>query len=131
MAGVAPPRRNAYLGGMAIFPRPVSPFRAIRDLRVFLAQRQKHELVFAFLSVFLTVMLIAGFYVDSSFKTPWKRKIQYVESWPLDRSLAQIKAQQKIDQAAKKIREAELEKRRQEKMAQFKKLDKKLDDLGF
>ena len=120
-----------YLGRMAIFPRPVSPFKAIRDLRMFLAQRQKHELIFAFLSVFLTVMLIVGFYVDSSFKTPWKRNIQYVESWPLDRSLAQIKAQQKIDQAKKKLLQAELDKRKAENMRQFKKLDKKLDDLGL
>ena len=116
---------------MAIFPRPVSPFKAIRDLRMFLAQRQKHELIFAFLSVFLTVMLIVGFYVDSSFKTPWKRNIQYVESWPLDRSLAQIKAQQKIDQAKKKALQAELDKRKAENMRQFQKLDKKLDDLGL
>ena len=123
--------RAYYLGRMAIFPRPVSPFKAIRDLRMFLAQRQKHELIFAFLSVFLTVMLIVGFYVDSSFKTPWKRNIQYVESWPLDRSLAQIKAQQKIDQAKKKLLKAELDKRKAENMRQFKKLDKKLDDLGL
>ena len=120
-----------YLGRMAIFPRPVSPFKAIRDLRMFLAQRQKHELIFAFLSVFLTVMLIVGFYVDSSFETPWKRNIQYVESWPLDRSLAQIKAQQKIDQAKNKLLQAELDKRKAENMRQFKKLDKKLDDLGL
>ena len=120
-----------YLGVMAIFPRPVSPFRAIRDLRTYLAQRQKHELIFAFLSVAVTAVILAGFYVDSKFETPWKRNIQYVESWPLDRSLEQVRAQQKIDQAAKKIRQAEFEKKKQERMQEWQRLDKKLEDLGI
>lgn len=116
---------------MAIFPRPVSPFKAIRDLRGFLATRQRHELIFAFLSIVITTLLIAGFYVDSRFERPWKRDVQYVESWPLDRSLEQIRAQQKIDLEKKKILQAELEKKRQERMKSFQRLDKKLDDLGL
>lgn len=128
MAHMAKPH---YLGHMAIFPRPVSPFRAIRDLRSYLAQRQKHELIFAFLSVAVTFVILVGFYVDSKFETPWKRNIQYVESWPLDRSLEQVRAQQKIDQAAKKVRQAELDKLRAEKMKQFQRLDKKLEDFGI
>lgn len=116
---------------MAIFPRPVSPKRAINDLRQFLSTRQQHELIFGFLSVAITALLIAGFYVDSKFEKVWKRDIQYVESWPLDRSLEQIRAQQKIDLAKKKELEAELEKRKQERMKSFQRLDKKLDDLGL
>ncbi|RJF93776.1 hypothetical protein D3876_05660 [Sphingomonas cavernae] len=116
---------------MAIFPRPVSPWRALRDLRGFLAMRQKHELIFGFLSIMITTLLIAGFYVDSRFEKPWKRDVQYVESWPLDRSLEQIRAQQKIDMEKKKVLQAELEKRRQERMKSFQRLDKKMDDLGL
>lgn len=116
---------------MAVFPRPVSPKRAIRDLRMFLAMRQKHELVFGFLSIGITTLLIAGFYVDSRVEKPWKRDIQYVESWPLDRSLAQIRAQQQIDLEKKKILQAELEKKKRERMEQFRKVDRQLDALGL
>jgi len=129
--GVAPSRLAPYLGAMAIFPRPVSPIKAIRDLRYFLATRQKHELIFAFLAVFITTMLIAGFYVDSRVEKPWKRDVQYVESWPLDRSDEQIRAQQKIDLARKKALLAEHEKKRQANMKSFQRLDKKLEDMGL
>lgn len=116
---------------MAIFPRPVSPLKALRDLRYFLATRERHELVFAFASIVITTLLIAGFYVDSRVEKPWKRDIQYVESWPLDRSLEEIRAQQKIDMERKKVLQAELEKKRQERMKSFQRLDKKLEDLGL
>ena len=128
MASVRP---GAYLGRMAIFPRPVSPWRAIRDLRVFLAQRERHELIFAFLSVFITVMLIVGFYIDSQVEKPWKRNIQYVESWPLSRSDAEIVAQQKIDMVKKKAAMAKFEAERQKRMKSFQRLDKQMDDLGL
>lgn len=120
-----------YLMRMAIFPRPVSPLRAIRDLRVFLAQRERHELVFALLSVVITTLLIAGFYVDSRVDKPWKRDIQYFESWPATRSDAEIRARLAEDLKLDKVKKAELEKKRQERMQQFQRLDKKLDDLGL
>lgn len=120
-----------YLPRMALLPRPASPLRAVRDLRLFLASRQKHELIFAFLSVMLTVGLIAGFYVDSKFEKPWKRDIQYVQSWPADRSDQEIRAQQLVDQRAKDAREAELEARKAKDRAAFQRLDKQLDDMGL
>ncbi|MCJ8158973.1 hypothetical protein [Sphingomonas sp. LaA6.9] len=123
--------QTTILAAMAIFPRPVSPRRALRDLRGFLAMRQKHELIFGFLSITITTLLMAGFYVDSRVEKPWKRDIQYVESWPLDRSLEQIRAQQKIDAEKKKVLQAELEKRKQERMEQFRKVDRQLDALGL
>jgi hypothetical protein len=129
--GVALPRSRAYLGRMAIFPRPVSPFRAIRDLRSYLAQRQRHEVIFAFLSVALTALGIAGLYVDSQFERPWKRNIQYFENWPANRSDEEIRARLAADLIKDKQRKAEFEKARQERMKSFQRLDKKLDDLGF
>jgi hypothetical protein len=128
---VASARMTPYLMRMAIFPRPVSPRRAIRDLRVFLAQRERHELVFAFLSVMITTLLIAGFYVDSRFEKPWKRDIQYFENWPANRSDADIRARLAEDLKLDKVKKAELEKKRQERMQQFQRLDKKMDDLGL
>jgi hypothetical protein len=129
--GVASPRSRAYLGRMAIFPRPVSPFRAIRDLRVYLAQRQRHELVFAFLSVAITTLILVGFYVDSKFERPWKRNIQYFENWPANRSDEEIRARLAADLIKDKERAAEIEKLRQERMKSFQRLDKKMDDLGI
>ena len=129
--GVASPRSRAYLGRMAIFPRPVSPFRAIRDLRVYLAQRQRHELVFAFLSVAITTLILVGFYVDSKFERPWKRDIQYFENWPANRSDEEIRARLAADLVKDKARAAEIEKLRQERMKSFQRLDKKMDDLGI
>ena len=116
---------------MAIFPRPVSPFRAIRDLRVYLAQRQRHELVFAFLSVAITTLILVGFYVDSKFERPWKRNIQYFENWPANRSDEEIRARLAADLIKDKERAAEIEKLRQERMKSFQRLDKKMDDLGI
>lgn len=116
---------------MALLPRPVSPLSAIRDLRAFLAQREPHQLIFAFLSFFVTAMLILGFYVDSRVEKVWKRDIQYVESWPLSRSDAEIVAQQRIDLAKRREREKVLEARKQERMRQFQKVDRQLESLGF
>ena len=64
----------------------LSPLRAIRDLRVFLSARQPYELIFLALSLMVTTALIAGFVHDSYEERPYKRNIQYFESWPLTRS---------------------------------------------
>ena len=104
---------------------------AMRDLRGFLAARRRHELVFAVLAVGITTLLIAGFYHDSNLKKPWKRDVQYVESWPLDRTEAQILAKQKIDLEKRNIEEAKLEKLRAERRAEFKKVDDALNRLGI
>ena len=116
---------------MAFLPRPASPFRALRDLRIFLAQREPHQVIFAFLAFFLTAMLLLGFYLDSRTEKVWKRDVQYVESWPIDRSDAEIIAQQRIDLAKKRERDKALEAKRQERMRQFQKVDEQLDALGL
>jgi hypothetical protein len=48
----------------------------------------------------------------------------YVESWPANRTDEQIKAEQKIDQAAR-------DKAKAERQRQFKKLDDQLERLGL
>ena len=116
---------------MAI-PRRYNPLTALRDLRGFLASRQKHELIFAFLAIFLTGTLLVGFYVDSNLKRPWKRpEIQYVQDWRLDRTDAEIIAQQKIDAVQAKADAAKLEKLKAERRAEFKKVDDALNRLGI
>ena len=109
----------------------LSPLRAIRDLRGFLADRKPYELYFLMAAFAVTFAIVWAFVRDTKFEKPYERNIIYVQSWPLDRSDEAIKAQQKIDQEKKKILQAELDKRKAENMRQFKKLDKKLDDLGL
>lgn len=109
-----------------------NPVTGINDLRRFLASRQKHELVFAILSVMVTVTLITGFYLDSGdLKKPWKREIQYVESWPLDRTDAEIIAAQKTDMKNRAIREAAEKKRQEEHRKSLQKIDDALTRWGF
>jgi hypothetical protein len=73
---------------------------AWRDLRAFLVSRQRHQLVFAALAVGLSVLLVLGFYHDSSFPVP--ERIVYVENWPANRTDAEIIAQQKVERIEKK-----------------------------
>lgn len=116
-AGLAGPGRCPYLERMAI-PRPSRPAVVWRDLKNFLAGRQRHQLLFAALSVMIPALLIAGFYVDSHVEPP-KPEMMFLPSWPATRSDAEIIAQQKIDQ--KKREAAQAEKRRQ-----FQQLEKRL-----
>lgn len=108
-----------------------SPVRAIRDLRFFLAQRQRHELIFLFLSIFITAMLLAGFYVDSRVERVYKRDIQYFDSWSLNRTDAEIVAKQKVDQAAREKRLAKIRAKELERQRSFQRLDKSLERWGL
>lgn len=109
-----------------------NPLTGLRDLRLYLHSRQKHEVVFAVLAIVTTVTLIVGFLVDSrDLKKPYERDIQYVESWPLDRTDAEIVAAQKADLKTKALREAEEKKRQAENRAALKRLDDKLNRWGF
>ncbi len=115
---------------MAFFAR-FSPLRAINDLRVFLAQRQPYEVAFLFLAIIATTVILLGFVKDSSVEKPYKQDIVYVAQWSADRTDAQIKAQQVIDQAAKEKRMAELEAARARKQAEWKRLDDRLKAIGL
>ena len=109
-----------------------NPLTGLRDLRLFIHSRQKHELVFAFLSILATVVLIAGFMIDSrSMKKPYQRDIQYVESWPLDRTDAEIIAAQKQDMKTRAAREAEKKKREEANRRALKRIDDTLTRWGF
>lgn len=108
-----------------------SPIAAYRDLRFFLAQRRPHELVFLVLALTLTTIVLAVFAQGSNVAKPYKREIIYVEQWRLDRSEAEILAQQKIDQAAKEKRQAQTLKEQKALQAQWKKLDDKLNGWGL
>lgn len=74
----------AYVGAMAIFPRPVSPKSAASDLRDMFSPERPHRWSILALSMTLTGLLLWGFAIDSR-KPPKEREIIYVESWMADR----------------------------------------------
>ncbi|UYY57254.1 V-type proton ATPase subunit G [Sphingomonas sp. S2-65] len=113
------------------FLRSISPLRAIRDLRRYLAGRPAYEIWFLMLAMALTLVVIWAFVKDSNIAVPYKRNIIYVESWPLSRTDAEIRAQQKIDQAKKEAQLAELEKKRKQRQEEFKRVDESLKKWGI
>lgn len=113
------------------FFRRMNPVAAIRDLRFFLAGRSRHELIFAFLAIFVTLAIVVGFMDNSGLEVPYKRDIIYVQSWPLNRSEQEILAQQKIDMAKKKVEDAQRARLEAQRRAEFKKVDDALDRWGI
>lgn len=120
----------AYLPPMNFFSR-MSPFTAIRDLRVFLSHRQKHELAFLALSVVITTLLIAGFVKDSHIEKVYKRDIIYVQNWRADRTDEEVRAQQAKDLPGELARKEAFAKKQAERRAQFKRVDDKLESWGL
>ena len=100
---------------MPILPRPSSPAVAWRDFVATIRdqKRKRQKLLIALASVMMPVIIVTAFYHDANIK-PTPRLI-YVESWPASRTDAEIKAQQKID-------EAKRQKRLQERRRQFQKV---------
>ncbi|WBH15465.1 hypothetical protein [Sphingomonas radiodurans] len=109
----------------------MSPLRAVRDLRFFLQQRERHELVFFFLAILATTALLTGFWKNSGVEKEYRPQIIYVQQWRLDRTDAEIKAQQAIDAPIKQARIDAEKKRQDELRAQFKRLDDKLESWGI
>lgn len=90
----------AYIAGMAIFPRPVSPKSAASDLWSYFRENRPHKWPLLGVSVALTYVIVWTFVKDANTNTmPTRNKIIYVQSWDANRSDAQIILQQKIDLA--------------------------------
>ena len=120
----------AYIGSMEFFSR-LSPLRAYRDLRAFLAHRGPIEILFLVAAMGITLTLVWAFARDSAIPPTYRPNIIYVEQYRLDRSDAEIRAQQKVDAVAKEKRMAERRRRDLERQAGFKRLDDKLRSYGF
>jgi hypothetical protein len=105
-------------------PRPASPRALWADLRAFTSERRPHHWVAMALAVAMPIAIVVTFYFDGQTNIAPGPQLIYVESWPATRTDAEIKAQQKIDQAAR-------DKFRKERQAQFKRLDDKLERLGI
>jgi len=108
-----------------------SLLRAFRDLRYFLSERRPYELGFLALALAVTGFFIFAFARDSRVEPVYKPDIIYVQQWRLDRTDAQIRAQQVIDEAAKEKRVAAENAEKEKTRAQYQKLDKQLDKWGL
>ena len=101
------------------FPRPVGPRAAFNDLRAFMRQRSREQVIAAMLAILVTAIIVIEFLVDSKIGTAPPPQVVYPNSWPADRTDAQIIADQKKDQAAR-------DKAAKERQQQFQKLEKQL-----
>lgn len=119
-----------YLGGMAL--PPISrPSAAFADLRAFLASREKHQWVFALLSVMITGYFITIFLIQSRTREYKAPEIVWVQNYAGKRTDAQIKAQQWIDEKKRKAEAAELEKLQEAQRKSSAELQEKLGELGI
>ena len=124
--GVAVGGGRPYLSPMKIIER-VQPTGALRDARDFLGRlRQPHQLLFLALSIAFTGVTLWAFWHDSNIKQPYHRDIVYVQQWRLDRTDAEIIAQQKIDGPEQTRRLAAEKQRQDDNKATFRRWNDKL-----
>ncbi|MEN2790066.1 hypothetical protein ABC974_10550 [Sphingomonas oligophenolica] len=105
--------------------------RAIRDLRLFLSQRRKHELVFLALSVAITWTIMFYMIHDTKIVKDRRPVIIYVQQWPANRTDAEIIAQQKLDAPEQTKREEAEKKREADNQAAWKRIDDNLKKYGI
>lgn len=104
---------------MAVFPRPVGPRAAFADLMAVVRQPGRERLLGAALAILVTIIIVIEFLVDPQINTAPPQQIVYVQQWKADRTDAQIKAEQKVDQARRDAA-------KKEKQRQFQKLAKQM-----
>jgi hypothetical protein len=105
---------------MAIFPRPSRPSAVWADFKAFLKQQERPKFFILALSIAIPLLIVAGFYHDAGMDRPAPR-IVYVQSWPANRTDAEIVKQNIADQ---KILDA----KRRETQKQYQRL---ADTLGI
>lgn len=106
---------------MSVFPAPVGPRAALRDLMAFMRQRSREQLIGAALAVLVTAIIVIEFLVEPYTQSKPPPQVIYVESWSAHRTTAQIIADQKKDQQEKRAEQLE-------KQREFQKLAK---DFGI
>ena len=103
---------------MAILPPAVGPRAALSDLKAFLGQRSREQVIGAALAVLVTMIIVIIFFVDAKINTAPPEQIVFIENYPAGRTDADIMADQK--KASEERRKAEEARRRE-----FQKLEEK------
>jgi hypothetical protein len=111
--------------------RHSSPRGALSDLREVLRIRHGYQWGFLFAAFCVTALILGGLAKDAYFEKPYKREIIYVENWRADRSLDEIVAQQKIDQAKREKEQAEAKAKAEKRRLEWKKIDDQLKSFGI
>lgn len=104
---------------MSFFPHPSSPSAAMRDLLAFMRQRSREQVIGASLALLVTAIVVIEFLVDSQMGTAPPPQVVEVQIYSPNRTDAEIRADQKKDQA-----EREAAKKADQK--QFQQLAKQL-----
>lgn len=103
---------------MPVLPPIFGPRAALRDLAAFLRQRSREQVLAAILAVLITILIVVLFLVDAYVNTAPPPTVVYVESYDSNRTDAEIKADQKKDQARRDAL-------KKEKQRQFQELEKR------
>ena len=97
------------------------PRAALRDLKSFLSQRSREQVIGAAVALCSTMIVLSIFFVDAKINTAPPPSVIFVESFPANRTDEQIIADQKKDQAQRDAL-------KEERKRQFKELQ---DQLGI
>jgi hypothetical protein len=85
---------------MKIFPRPVAPRSAMKDLWALLVDKRAHKWPLLGVSAALTWLIVWAFIVDANTNTtPKQNQIIYFRSWDKERPESEIILEQKRDLA--------------------------------
>jgi hypothetical protein len=114
---------GVYLGLMPL-PRPASPRFLWADMKAFWRERPRHQWVAAALALIIPLGIIAAFYIDSGTGLTPRQTTTKLEIWRADRTDEQIRADQQR-------RQAEADRRANERREQFRKVDDTLNRLGI
>ena len=99
---------------MSWYPRPVGPRAALADFAAAVRHSSREQRIGAALAVLATAIIVIEFLVDSKINTAPPPRIVYAESWPENRTDAEIVEQQKKDQAEREARARERQRQFQE-----------------
>ena len=125
-------RVSPYLGRhMKKLFSSIAPIAGTNEVFVYMRKKRPHRWGFMGVSAAITGFFVWALIHDSRAEIPYKRDIIYVESWSLNRTDAEIVAQQKIDQAAKEKREAELAAKKEKVRREYQKVDDALKRWGL
>jgi hypothetical protein len=102
---------------MSWFPKPSSPRAAFDDLRAFMRQRSREQVIGACLAFLVTAIIVIEFLVDANIGTKPPPQVVEVQLYSPNRTDADIRADQKKDEAAKEASD-------KAKQQQFQKLAK-------
>ena len=109
---------------MAFFLRPSGPRALWKDIRNFWRNRPRGQWIAAALAVTATSTIVILFILDSRTLVPKREQVIFLDSWPANRSDAEIQTKQKADLAEREAAEAAHRRRLQE-------IDQSLNRLGI